>query len=79
MFFCFSQKQLHCFANINIHTLSQNNQPQMHSPSLCSSSEAVSALWGQRPCCDIVKRPTKPASVRKANASSNFTKNLKSR
>lgn len=42
----------------------------MHSPSLCSNSDSSVSPAGQRPCWDMVSRPTNPASVRKASASS---------
>ena len=48
---------------------------QMHSPNLWESSGFVFP-FGQRPCCDMVWRPTNPASVRKAKASSSTVHSL---
>ena len=50
---------------------------QMLSPILCSKSTSFESSTGQRPCCAIVRRPTKPASVKNANASSSTDHSLK--
>ncbi len=48
---------------------------QMLSPSLCSNSDWLLA-FGQRCCCDIMFLRTKPASVKKAKASSSTNHSL---
>ena len=49
---------------------------QMLSPILCSKPASFESPTGQRPCCTMVKRPTKPASVKNANASSSTDHSL---
>ena len=48
----------------------------MLSPILCSKPASFESPTGQHPCCAMVKRPTKPASVKNANASSSTDHSL---